>query len=424
MKKCKLKFYKILIALAFIAGAFLSFSAFYFPLPQGAYIDGVDVGGMTASAAVKEVRGCVRRFLHGKRLCVNVGEHVYSFEYPEISFTDDLCKVVKGIKRKGKYSAGVKFYLNGIEDIASGIYADVSIMPCEPFACFNGYGEPFTYYEGKAGSVCDKGRIINEIKRSLENVKFCDRNTNFETVNLCVRELSPTNTVDDLKSRTKLLATYSTTFDLTNASRVHNVKLACKKINGCKIMPNAEFSFNGTVGKRTIENGFKQAKIISGGKFIEGVGGGVCQVSTTLYNAALLAGLQIKEVHAHSLSVGYVPPSRDAMVSGTYCDLKFVNVSDSPVYIRALTEKNKLTFSLYGKSDGKKYEVQSKVLESIPMPENVVVKGNEEKVISYGKCGMLSESYLVVTCGDKVEKKRIRRDKYAAMAGIIQIIDD
>lgn len=424
MKKFTIKFYKVLIALAFIAGAFLSFSAFCFPLPKNTFIDGVNVGGMSASDAVNEVRRCVRRFLYDKKLCVCVGECEYEFEYPEISFTDDLHDVIKGIKRKGKYSADIKFYLNGIDEIASGICADVSAPPCEPFARFNAEGAPFTYFDGNTGLVCDKEQIIQAIKNSLESVAFCDKNASFAPANVCLRKVRPKNTVDDLKKNTVLLATYSTTFDASNLSRVHNVKLACKKLNGCKIMPHAEFSFNQTVGKRTERNGFKSAKIINGGKFVDGIGGGVCQVSTTLYNAALLAGLRIKEVHAHSLSVGYVPPSRDAMVSGSYCDLKFVNCGNSPVYIRARTTKNEVSFSIYGKSDGKKYEVQSKVLESIPSPENIVVKGSEEKVLFYGRCGTVSESYLVVTYGDKVEKTRIRRDKYAAMAGIIQITDD
>lgn len=97
---------------------------------------------------------------------------------------------------------------------------------------------------------------------------------------------------------------------------MHNIALAAEKINGCILADGEEFSFNGRVGARTESNGFLSAPIILEGDFVEGVGGGVCQASTTVYNAALLAGMEITEQHPHSLRVGYVEPSFDAMVSG------------------------------------------------------------------------------------------------------------
>ena len=124
-----------------------------------------------------------------------------------------------------------------------------------------------------------------------------------------------------------------------------------------------------------------------------GVGGGVCQVSTTLYNAALLAGLKVTEYHPHSLAVSYVSPSRDAMVSGSYSDMKFCNTTDCPVYIRVLTGLYYVRCEIYGLSDGAEYSLQS------------VVTGEEDG-------GVESECYLTSMRGGESHTRLIRRDKY------------
>ena len=123
-------------------------------------------------------------------------------------------------------------------------------------------------------------------------------------------------------------------------------------------MPGESFSFNKTVGRRTEENGFRRAKIIVGGQYTDGVGGGVCQASTTLYNAALLAGMKVTAVSRHSLVPSYVDPSFDAMVNGSGSDLKFVNAGEDPVFIRAVATNGKATAEFY--SSELPYKVQLK----------------------------------------------------------------
>ena len=131
-----------------------------------------------------------------------------------------------------------------------------------------------------------------------------------------------------------LRATFSTDYSKSSAERKHNVGLAAKSLDNVFVDAGGEFSFNKTVGERTYKRGYKSAKIIVNGEFTEGVGGGVCQVSTTLYNAALLAGLEISEVNQHSVAVSYVAPSFDAMVNSGSADLRFINRTHNPVIIR------------------------------------------------------------------------------------------
>ena len=217
-----------------------------------------------------------------------------------------------------------------------------------------------------------------------------------------------------------LLSRFTTYFDGENLPRCHNIRLACQKINGCKIEGGQEFSFNLRVGARTKERGFLDANVILEGQFVPGTGGGVCQVSTTLFNAALLAGMGMVESHAHSLQVGYVSPSLDAMVS-SYSDLRFVNPYPTPVMLYMRANKNSVTAEIYGKNYGYTFETESICLLTLPPPPPQIIEGEEDRILRSGKNGLKSESYL--TCyrhGKRIKSVRIRRDTYAFVQGIEQ----
>lgn len=212
------------------------------------------------------------------------------------------------------------------------------------------------------------------------------------------------------KFEVELLNSYTTYFDGKNEARSHNIRLAASLINGTVLQNGDIFSFNKTVGQRTSERGFKRAAIIENGEFVEGVGGGVCQVSTTLYNAALLSGCRIVEYHPHSLAVSYVPPSRDAMVSGTFFDLRFKNSTGSTVYIKAVAGENYISFKIYGRNSGVKYNLTSSVTGIIEAPEEFT---DDIALVRNGRNGTISEGYLTVTENGYSRMIFLRRDKYA-----------
>lgn len=145
------------------------------------------------------------------------------------------------------------------------------------------------------------------------------------------------------------IAQYSTHFDSTQVNRTENIRLAAKALDGKLLAPGERFSFNKSVGERVAEAGYKEALIIQGNTFTPGLGGGVCQVSSTLYNVVLLAHLEILERHRHSLPVNYVPPGRDATVSFPILDFKFKNSTDAHLLIRSFVAENTLTFQLFKK---------------------------------------------------------------------------
>lgn len=143
-----------------------------------------------------------------------------------------------------------------------------------------------------------------------------------------------------------ILGSYESTLLDTDKNRVKNIRLATKEISGYTVQPGEVFSFNGTVGKRVAEKGYKKAKIIVRKKRKEGIGGGICQVSSTLYNAVEQAGLEIVEKHSHSKDVHYVPKGRDATVVYGSLDFKFKNTKSYPVKIAASVGDGKVYVSI------------------------------------------------------------------------------
>ena len=223
---------------------------------------------------------------------------------------------------------------------------------------------------------------------------------------------------------TSLLATFSTYYSQTDKGRCENLSLAASRIDGVLLQPYGDFSFNQTVGKRTKTAGFRQAKVILNGEFVLGIGGGVCQVSTTLYNAAVLSGLSVTEFHNHSLPVSYVPPSCDAMVSSE-SDLKLFNTHSFPVKFFANAKNGVLTVSLYGQKIPEKYKLVSQTIGVIEADEPIVVYGDEERIVREAKQGIKSEGYLErYKNGVLLERKRIRKDTYAAQPAIVKKIAD
>lgn len=172
-----------------------------------------------------------------------------------------------------------------------------------------------------------------------------------EKVNLVVEDIKPEVTTERLKGEIVEISSFSTTLLDSQANRVDNIEIAANSINCEKIMPGEEFSFNGVLGKRTGAKGYKKAPIIikteDGPKKGYGVGGGICQLSTTIYNAALKANLEITERHSHSKKVNYVPEGKDATVAYGSMDFKFKNNRQYPIIIKVELSNKTLTVKIY-----------------------------------------------------------------------------
>ena len=409
------KFIISLIMLAVSVSVFIFSSGFSFNprVPSRVIINGEEVGGLTYAEAKNKVRKGIEKELSSKSLSVVGGSQTYTFRYPEIGYKDNLTELMKDSKKGGEYRAQVSYYLCGLNTVASAICFNESVKVVEPYADFSRFGKPFTYHEGSDGKNVDVKKLKADICSSL--------NGDFGLVKLSFTKSYRTQTLDVVKSKTKLLASFTTYFDSSNLSRTSNIRLASSFLNGSVVPAGKTISFNDTVGERKKSRGFLSAKIIENGEFTDGVGGGVCQVSTTLYNAALLSGLKIEEYHPHSLAVSYVPPSRDAMVSGRACDLKISNPFNEPVYIRAAVSGGSVRFEIYGGGDGAAYSLSSGVTGSVPREEEKT--DNPEKARD-GKDGVLSEGYLVINRGGYQKRVLLRKDKYLPVKKITYIGDE
>ena len=220
----------------------------------------------------------------------------------------------------------------------------------------------------------------------------------------------------------KLIAHFSTYYGESSQNRKYNVELASRKISGTTLYPEEEFSFNDCVGRRTEANGFKSAYIIQDGEFVEGVGGGVCQVSSTVYNCALLAGLSISNVRPHSLPVSYVAPSFDAMVSSE-TDFRFVNTLSGAITLKVITDGKYIRAEIYG-YDSVSIRRRSETVGTIPHEteyrDDDTLPLGKEVIDTYGKDGLKSEGYLdYFENGKLIKSICIRKDTYKPQKRII-----
>lgn len=356
-------------------------------------------GALYASAQEAQIPGFA---LSRSEVCltVEVNGKTYEYSYPEIDVENG------------------KPYLKKIDEVVEDIYYSSLIPPADAtFTCRPELDEPFMFIAEKAGLGVDKRALFEGIEKTLDGGggKFCAT----EYV-----EVKPRVTLEELKSAMKKRGEFSTRYKSSAASRKKNISLACKQLNLTEIANGEEFSFNTVVGERTEERGFSTAKVIENGKFVEGVGGGVCQVSSTVYNCALLSGLTVTERHRHSLAVSYVEPSFDAMVSYSYADLRFYNDTGKSVFIVADADGERVRVRFYGLPNPYRYKRISVVNELIdPLPEEIIrtdeLLVGETKRMVFAKKGMKSAGVIEKYLGEKMlERKLLVTDEYSPLRGI------
>ena len=276
--------------------------------------------------------------------------------------------------------------------------------------------DKFTTVAEKDGRAVDKERLKDDIIAALSVGGGAIK----PVYNVVKPQIYEKDLFTDIVVRSK----FSTSFAGSSAERKFNIKKALGAINGTTIEAGEEFSFNETVGKRTENSGYKNAKIISDGNFVDGVGGGVCQVSTTLYNAALLSGMTITECHPHTLGVSYVESSFDAMVNYGTCDLKFVNNTGRPAYIKCYVDNDRACVIVYGKKSDCVYLRESVVTETINADTQYIYDAaldeNEYIIKTAAKNGIKSVGYLLKKVNGKITERRlIRNDFYKPVTGVI-----
>ena len=221
---------------------------------------------------------------------------------------------------------------------------------------------------------------------------------------------------------------FSTRYDASLRGRSENLRIATSKIDGTVLMPGQQFSFNGVVGERTVQEGYKNAAIYEGGGVVDGLAGGICQISSTLYNAALFSNLQIDERYNHSFKTSYLGVGRDATVVYGIKDFKFTNNRSYPIKIEGSAENGVVTFAIYGIKEETEYKINiiPVVTSTIPYTTETIqdnsLKPGTQEVVQAGASGYKATTYKEkVLNGAVVSKEVISNDTYKAMTRIVKV---
>lgn len=290
---------------------------------------------------------------------------------------------------------------------------------------FNKETGAYQYSPGKSGRTLDQKKLVDQLMLAVNAEDYKgDIKAEFA-------QTSPETNEAQVKERYKVIGSFGTT-TTDNKNRNKNISLAVNAIDGLVLKPGEEFSFNNTTGNRTKEKGYQPAGAYRNGILIEEPGGGVCQVSTTLYHSIIESGFKTTERNSHSFAPSYVEKGQDAMVSfDGYAgpDLKFKNTSKNSVVIRASLEGKQLKISMVGipfLENGEKVTIRSeKVRDLAPVTptyeENAAIPFGTEKIVDKGSIGSVYKSYRVIKKGDAVVKEEpLHNSSYKGKPAVIQ----
>ncbi len=370
-------------------------------IKTGVYAEGIDLSGMTADEADAAIENYIDELklteitlvaANNSEVTVAAGDFGLSWANPELvteavelgahGNVIERYKILKDLEHDGavldiELSADVQ----AINDILAQkcVKYDVEAVNTS-LKRENG---SFEVVEGLTGYLLDVEASIDIIYEYL--TQEWDGTPCRLELEITVDE--PEGSAEELSQVTDILGTYTTSFRTSGTARSENVINGCKLIDGITLYPGEEFSTYDAVSPFSEANGYYMAGSYVGGKVVDSLGGGICQVSTTLYNAVLLAELEVSERYNHSMIVTYVEPSADAAIAeSSGKDFKFVNNTDYPIYIEGYTTSDKkITFNIYGKetrSSGHEVIYESEVLEVIN-PESDTIYADASQPIGY-----------------------------------------
>ncbi len=257
----------------------------------------------------------------------------------------------------------------------------------------------FTFSEGRAGATLNQDKLVIDIGAALA--------AGGGSVTRAISTTTPTVTAADLADQYGLIASAVTNASSSSSARLTNIKLAVQAINRTALEPGEEFSFNGIVGQRTAARGYQMAPAFSGGEVTEELGGGICQVSTTLFNAAVKSNLEITERHPHSMPVSYVDKGKDATVNWGSQDLKFKNNTNGTIYVMAVVSSDKrVKIGIFGKTieNGVYITVEAEITDTYEFKTtyqvNAFLQPGQTNVLQAGRTGYKAVAYKMTWSKD------------------------
>ena len=268
---------------------------------------------------------------------------------------------------------------------------------------------------------------VNGIDFSIEEAKkVLEEDKDEYTIKLVITK--PNVTIEQIGTEAfpDKLAVFTTRYDASNVNRTTNLRLACEKINGTVLLAGDTFSYNKTLGERSIAAGYKEAAIYSAGQVVDGLGGGICQISSTLYNAVVMANLEIVERRNHQFVTSYLPAGRDATVVYGVTDFQFKNTRKYPIRLTAGVQNGIATIEVFGIKEDEEYAItfETKTVGTTPfstkyIEDNTLEEGTEV-VTQKGANGLQTETYIIKNLNGKITRELLSKDTYTPMQRIVK----
>ena len=320
-------------------------------------VHGVEIGGQSKEEAKKILNEYFSNEISKKVIKIKVGDKEYDLKSEDVNVNVSIDDTVEEAYKYGKSGSTIDKYKNLKKEKEYPIKVTFDenkvneyLLTIEKEANKNATDATIELKDGqfvtKAGSDGSKLNI-DKLTKDVTEVLSSDQFDGEVVVEGELEEVKPTIKEEELKTINTKISSFSTNFGTSVDGRVTNIKLAAAAINGKVVMPGEEFSYNEVVGDTTADRGYQKAGTYVGNKVVEGYGGGICQVSSTLYNAIMGANIRSTERLNHNMPVSYVGIGCDATIAYGYIDYKFKNTLKHPIYISAYTSGSILTFDIY-----------------------------------------------------------------------------
>lgn len=404
----------------------------------GVSVMGIDLSGLTRAEALDVFADDVLEKVQENALTVMAKGQEFMLYYEDLELELDLLQLMNDAMAFGKdwtfeekleqIRNGERIqelsvdYRYGDEPVLAFVrsVADAVDVPARN-ASITRSGGTFNITAHTNGQVVDQELLVAEMKAALDGKEN-------KTVEAQIVTSSPKITAESLSKINGELASYSTSFAGSIPGRVNNIGVAARSISQTLLMPGEVFSYNDTLGPINIASGYQNAGIFLNGRLDEGIGGGICQVSSTLYQSVLHSGLEIVQRRNHSMKVSYLPAGLDAVVYGPYLDLKFRNSYPSPILVTSHVSGSTLTVTVYGnKADmgGRSYRIFSEV-NNVIEPEEIIEKDptmfvGQREVTQDPVTGYRSTTYKqTIQNGSVVKTEVISVDNYRKVDKIVR----
>ena len=388
-------------------------------IKEGVYIENIAVGGMKYEEARQEVQRYTDR-LSTKRLIVDVNGESAEISLSELMVECDVSKAVAeayDLDEAGVVSLDITLDDDRLKEFIESECAEHNIK-ARNAGLKRANGE-FTVTKSRTGKYVDEEKTAEAILDALSGALT----GSLVNVTAVLNTKEPEYTSEDMAECTDVIGKFSTTFQESQVERSDNLRNATQFIDGCMVYPGETFSVAEEIYPLSADNGYKEAPSYADGEVVESLGGGVCQVSTTLYNAVLRAELEIVERKPHSMVVTYVQPAMDAAIAGDYKDLKFANNTDTPIYIQGSVYGGVIAFTIYGKEtrpSSRTIEFVSEKVETIQPGKDIITEDatqpeGYEKVTQQAHVGYVANLYKVVyENGAETSREKVNYSRYNA----------